>query len=144
MTYSKVVWHRISPDLEEISEGLTFLGVRFWKPRMLFKGAPDKVLKKVTGEFPARKRSQSSTHPIFVLDVHNDEGYHRVCPCTSRYTPGARYIPAGCILDQTLKPMARTSFLLEKFAFNLPFSARWIERLRYMGTVPQECLKKSI
>ncbi|SFM74106.1 hypothetical protein [Thermodesulforhabdus norvegica] len=144
MTYSDEIWRLVEPDLGKISEGLSFLGIKLWKPGMFFMGAPDSVLKKITGSFPAKKRSAGSSHPIFVLEVYPAETYHRVCPCTSKYVSGARYIRAGCVLEHTSKLMARTSFLLEKFAFSLPFSAKWIGQLRYMGTVPEECVKQGV
>ncbi len=127
-----------NPDLDSLGEAIIFIGVRFWQKGMLFKRASDKVLRNITGAFPKIVRT---SHPIFVLDT-SPNLYHRVCPCTSRSSPIAkRYVRAGCKLKITNHINNTTTFILEAYSFNIPFDQQWVGRLRFVGLVPDECIR---
>ncbi len=138
----KDIWQHYAPgslpDLNSLGEAITYIGIRFRQKGMLFKGAKDKALRSITREFP---RIIRTSHPILVLDTGPDL-YHRVCPCTSKFSNmSRRYIKAECKLEITGRVSDRTTFILDCYAFNLPIKQEWIGKLRFMGLVPNKCIK---
>lgn len=107
---------------------------------MVFRGAPDLVLRDITGAFPLKLASPSGTHPIFVLDRLPGLGY-RVCPCSSKNFGVRRRIRKGCVLAYTRRETDRDSYLVETCAFTMPQDPSFWERLVFMGQAPAECLE---
>jgi hypothetical protein len=145
MNVASDVWEKREVDLDKIGEGVSFLGPAHWQPRMIFSGFPDVILKANIAGFPSslKGRGLRHSHPIFVLECNSNLS-HRTCPCTSKYTPGTKYIQAGCRLEYSRRVMDRTSFILEHFAFNLPAERDWMDKLRFWGKVPEGCIKNPI
>jgi len=144
VSYADEVWGRRTEEaISTLGPAIVSLGIATWKPGMIFVGTDDRILKRRTGKFPARRRPGLSGHPLFVIETL-EGNIHRVCPCTSKYKPRTRYIRAGCVLKDTGRIMSRTSFILDEFAFNISPREKWVERLRYLGRAPKECIGKSV
>ncbi|MGC8719277.1 MAG: hypothetical protein ACP5TY_04630 [Thermodesulforhabdaceae bacterium] len=140
MGFVDIIWRK--RDLASIGPGITFLGVLHWEPGMLFIMAPDVELKKLTGSFPKSIKGKGlrHTHPLFVLETRQDL-VHRVCPCTSKPDWELPCITAGCKLEYTDRVMNRTSYIVKKHSFLILNDLPWISRLRFLGKVPEECIK---
>jgi hypothetical protein len=130
-----------SRHLEDVLGATVNLPLRYWRPNMLFSGAPDDRLRRLTaGLFPLRL-VKNKTHPLFCLHVLPDTVGCRVCPCTSsqpRRGVPQRFIRRGCVLSFTRRIMDRDSYLVDEIVFNLPADLAF--RLRFRGRVPEECL----
>ncbi len=132
-----------NPDLK-ILEGAVFtsrLPVSLWSENMLFHGAKDLWLRQMTGCFPAGLHKNSNTHPVFLLSAISNIGF-KFCPCSSKFNTG-KYIVRGCILDMTGRKTDKTSYILEKYSFNLPVNPQNRPDIRFLGKVPEQCLKKN-
>ena len=114
------------------------LPVREWKRGMVLKGVSNAWWLSKTGGFPARANPQG-THPLFVL-ANSTSGF-RVCPCTSRKS-GGKYIKKGCKLKLTARSMDRNSYIIERYAFNIPRMMRFAQDPKLVGVVPETCLAK--
>ena len=113
----------------------------YWQPSMLFTGAADRGLHRLTcGSFPAGQPT-AKKRPIFALSTLPHSSGFKVCPCSTKppRIPGpARLIRGGCILRPTGRPVERDSYLVEKITFNIPPSMAL--SLRFLGIVPDECI----
>jgi hypothetical protein len=107
---------------------------------MLFKGASDVALRRVTGDFPATLCPDRKTHPLYVLHILPALG-HKVCPCSSKNWNAARCIRSGCTLLYTGRQTDRVSYLVESFSFNLPSDPEFVRHLRFQGRVPADCVQ---
>jgi len=114
------------------------LPLSYWEPAMLFAGAKDLELRKITGFFPATMKGKKSTHPIFSLKSLGNFGI-QVCPCTSRRHKG-RFIKKSCNLEVTNNTTDRDSYLLEEYSFPISVQTPMESRLRFLGIVPERCL----
>ena len=128
-------------DLDEILGSVAGLPLSYWRERMFFRGLPDELAFQLTGGlFPAR-RSQGA-HPVFSLKALPEAAGFRVCPCSSKSPfreKNFRYIRKGCRLLHTNHTMDRPSYLIDKIQLNIPRSVA--PHLRFMGEVPEECIK---
>ncbi len=107
---------------------------------MFFTGVADKELRQHTGAFPATLRTDTTTHPIFVLRAGNTG--HLVCPCSSNGRRRKhRFIAIGCRLAMTGQVMDRDSFLIEHYRFTIPLDHRFYHSLRFHGRVPAVCIR---
>jgi len=116
--------------------------LRYWCKGMLFAGAGDDSVSRLTaGKFPKRLVT-GMTHPVYALRALQGQVGFKVCPCSSHkpFDAGAcRYIAKGCRLLHTGRETDRNSYLVEAVCFNIPRSMA--PRLRFMGQVPDSCLK---
>lgn len=112
-----------------------------WEENMLFKGARDVILKRITGCFP-RTMVANKSHPIFVDRPMGNLG-HMVCPCSSSSFKPNRYIHQGCCFLVTNKLMKRQTYILDQLAFNLKPNQAWTKELCFMGLVPKECIRST-
>jgi len=129
-------------QLEMLGSGLRRLPATSLKERMFFLGAPDRVLKAVTGSFPAGRRGRqlAGTHPLFVLAVSNDLG-SRVCPCSTKQWNARRFVRGGCRLEITRRQLEHDSYLVEACSFPLPSDDQFYRRLHFAGRVPEGCIE---
>jgi hypothetical protein len=127
-------------DLTLLSGAITRLPPLYWTERMFFRGARDRLLRDLTGGFPATLRKDHFTHPLFVLKPLGGLG-HKVCPCSSKNWGAGRFIRKGCTLEITGKEIDRNSYLVEWYGFNLPADPEFTEHLLFMGRVPESCLE---
>ncbi|MFH1491567.1 MAG: hypothetical protein ABII06_21870 [Pseudomonadota bacterium] len=115
--------------------------LRYWHPAMLFIGAADRGLHRLTGgRFPAGLPS-SKRRPVFALKSLPHGSGFKVCPCSTKRPfnqDNPQYIRRGCALRPTGRKVDRDSYLVEKITFNIPPSMAL--SLRFLGTVPDECL----
>lgn len=127
---------------QQAAHPVRFLPVILWPQNALFVGARDARLKGLTaGAFPLGPGSQSSSHPLFVLEAVGNLA-HRVCPCSSRRFFNQRYIEKGCKLDHTSFVMAERTYLVEECLFQIPKDSAFLWSLRYWGRVPDSCIKR--
>lgn len=130
-------------NLDLVLGSVVNLPLRYWSERMLFFGAPDEELSRLSnGVFPA-KLVAKKTHPVFVLDVLPFGSGARVCPCSSQrpYRQGAfSFIRKGCRLLHTGTIQDRDAYLIDWLHFPLP--PKMAYRLRFKGQVPQDCIGK--
>lgn len=140
MDFADIIWRKL--DLEPVGPGIKFVGLLHWEPRMLFAGAPDAELRRITDQFPhsIRGRGIRHSHPLFVLETKRDLA-HRVCPCTSKPTYEQSCITVGCRLNYTGRLMDRTSYIISRHSFLISPDFPWIRRLKFLGQVPEECIK---
>jgi len=127
-------------DLAVLGAGIKRLPLLRWEPRMLFRGALDRLMKKLTGDFPHNPRPGKTTHPLFVLKSLPNLA-HRVCPCSSKDWGSRRVIRKGCRLEYTGRVTERDTFLVESCRFNLPMDPAFTDRLAFLGRVPEECIE---
>lgn len=142
MDFADLIWGR-TVALESIGPGIKYLGPKHWQVRMMFSGVPDIYLRQLTKEFPQKLKGRGlrHTHPIFVIESYPNLS-HRVCPCSSKLFQGShKYISAGCILEYTQYQMTKTSYIVEKHSFHIPEDAEWLDTARFMGRVPEKCIK---
>lgn len=128
-------------DWRRLGTSIRRLPPPYWEERMFFHGADDRKLRDATGGFPATFRSHKKTHPLFVLKRLANFGF-QVCPCTS-LPSSPFYIEKGCLLEPSEYAMERTSYIMERFRFGLPRSGNVNFTLRFMGVVPESCLRRS-
>jgi len=125
------------PDLSVLGSSIRKIPPRLWEERMLFFGAEDRELKKITGSFPATFRKNKKTHPLFVLQAEPGL-FCRVCPCSSRGSKRRqRYIKKGTTLEMTGYEMDRDSFLVERYPFMVTITTVVAKNLSFMGKVPE-------
>lgn len=106
---------------------------------MFFYGAPDDDLFGMTGSFPATRRREKDTHPLFVLK--NLSTGHLVCPCSSKGRPrDKRYIRSGCPLELKKDTTSVRSYLVEACCFTLPLDTSFSRKLIFGGLVPSSCI----
>jgi hypothetical protein len=127
-------------DLDLILCSTVYLPMRFWRKNFWFTGALDETLHECTQKaFPA-KVLEGKTRPLFVLKPFQ-QGFSAVAPCTSR-TPyrfsHCHFIHQGCRLLHTGFEVDKTSYILNRFRFNIPVSLA--ETLRFRGEVPLSCI----
>ncbi len=127
------------PDLSVLGNSIRSLSPGQWHAHMLFSGAPDTELKRLTGAFPATFRQDKTTHPLFVLAAHGSGNL--VCPCSSQgQTRQQRFIRKNCRLEMTAQATDKDSFLIERYIFTLPLDAQLCGKLTFRGRVPPACL----
>ena len=127
-------------DLAVLGSGIKYLPPLLWKSRMLFRGALDRIVKKLTGDFPHTLGRGKTTHPLFVLKSLPNPA-HRVCPCSSKDWGARRVIRKGCRLEYTGQITERDTFLVESCSFNLHMDSAFTNRLFFLGRVPEECIE---
>ncbi|MFZ7110053.1 MAG: hypothetical protein ACOWYE_00080 [Desulfatiglandales bacterium] len=131
---------RNAEALLEMAEHIPLL---YWRPAMLFTGAADRGLYRLTkGRFPAGPLT-SKRRPVFALKPLSGACGFKVCPCSTKIPfdqAGPRYIRQGCRLRPTGRRVERDSFLVENMTFNIPPSMAL--SLRFLGVVPDECLRR--
>ncbi len=128
------------PDpLAALGKNLLKIPQAYWQKRMLFSGALNTELFEKTGEFPARSKKPSLTHPVFVIKKIGSFAF-KLCPCSSKLIRGCRYIRKGCRLEISETIMDRNSCLLEQYTFNLSKDPSFCGRLIFRGKVPRSCI----
>lgn len=119
------------------------LPLRLWKPRMLFFGARDAELSRITGGVFPRTVVPGKTHPLFCLKILPDGAGARACPCTSRAPSDGRnprYLRKGCRLLHTGRELDRNTYLVETARFPVPRSVA--QRARFWGEAPSSCIRE--
>lgn len=131
------IWQREKQKIWDVlgGESISRIPVQMWERHMMLMGVSNEWWSTKTGMFPAR--SKSGGHPLFVLG-RSTTGF-RVCPCSSKGTRG-KFIRKGCTLQKTGKVTDRNSYVLERFAFNIPKMMRFKKTPSLAGVVPELCL----
>lgn len=133
------VWARRKQEMWDVlGSSISTIPVRMWERSMFFKGISNAWWLEKTKTFPTKAKA-SGTHPIYVL-ARSTTGF-RVCPCSSKGRMG-KFIRQGCKLKRTGKSMDRNSYILERFAFNIPKTMRLPDDPVLIGIVPEECLAR--
>lgn len=131
----------VEENILQVLGAVSGLPLRYWKPKMIFSGAPDKTLSALTfGQFP-KKVVPGKTHPVFSMRELPDRVGFSVCPCTSKKPFGQkaiRFIKKGCRLLHKNQFTDRDSYILDSLRFNMPASVAF--RLRFRGGVPDKCI----
>ena len=112
--------------------------MEYWSAGDLFFGVLDAFWQKKTeGAFPAKKREDKSTHPLFVISVTNY--VLSICPCTSKSPnlPPRWYIPGGVRLRNTDEEKDRTTYVLKMLARPL-MKDETVSPAFYWGLFPPE------
>jgi len=117
--------------------------LRYWQPAMLFTGAADRGLHRLTGGlFPAGSPTYKK-RPVFALKSLPHTSGFKVCPCSTKKPYNQvdpRFIRSACALRPTGHRLKRNSYLVEKITFNIPPSMAL--SVRFLGIVPDECLER--
>lgn len=118
------------------------LPLQYWQRGYLFWGIFDDTLYKLTqSRFPA-KVVPLKRRPVFCIRVLNLKIGAEVCPCTTRKQGGeSHYIGEGCRLYHTGYTVQKDSYIIEKIRCKIP--AYTAGRLRFLGEVPENCIKTS-
>lgn len=130
-------------EAAELLPLMSRLPLWLWKPRMLFFGAGDAELSRITGGvFPSRVVAGKS-HPIFCLKILPDGAGARACPCTSRAPSDGRnrrYLRRGCRLLHTGRELDRNTYIIETARFPVPRSVA--QKARFWGEAPSSCIRE--
>jgi len=145
-SHGKAFWSLgdvVRGDVAGLFSQLGRVPVNHWSRGMLFGGARDRSLMKLTGgRFPSSS-VPGKTHPVFCLAMLPDGVGALACPCTSRRPHdeiNRRYVRKGCRLASTGRLLDRHSYLIETARFNVPRSVAG--RLHFWGEAPRECVQQ--
>ncbi len=132
------------PDvLGDLGPAVRRIPFELYSERLLFRGALNTALREKTGVFPVRLGKAGEHHPIYLLREVGNYAF-QACPCTSKRQAGTCYVRKGCVLEQTQREMDKTSYLLERYVFNLSRDDAFHRHLVLMGRVPESCLGRTL
>jgi len=128
-------------DLEMVLGSTVYLPIRFWRKNFYFSGALDQALHARTeGAFPETVL-EGKSRPLFVSKAFQQGVGAAAAPCTSKRPyrmAHCHFICKGCRLLHTGFETDKTSYILDRFRFNVPVSLS--EALRFRGEVPLSCI----